>query len=136
MMRTTVLLPILLSLVHIYCQDGEDAVELKEIGREYIDVLKKVPSLLEYLINVMEEKLDISEKDDASVTKDDINHNASSPHANQDNNEERVIKSHVKARNIYVRIAPVARVTPEDIMKQVIRVQKKLEELHAKRKLI
>ncbi|XP_045770463.1 uncharacterized protein LOC123870990 [Maniola jurtina] len=116
-------------------RDGEDAVELKEIGREYIDVLKKVPSILEYLINITEYRLDNSEKNDVSITKDDVDHIESSHHADKENNEDR-IKSHVKARDIYVRIAPVARVTAEDVMKQVIKVQKKLEELNAKRKQI
>lgn len=52
----------------------------------------------------------------------------------KDSSEDKIVKNRITERDIYVRIAPVARITSEDVMKQVLKVQQKLEEYNSKRR--
>ncbi|CAH2237521.1 jg4295 [Pararge aegeria aegeria] len=127
MMWKTILFFILLCFPNrIYSQDEEEAVDLQDIGREYIDVFKTVPTVIEHLIKILQEKPETLEQDDISVFEGNINLSEPS-HLDQEDDEERV-------RDIYMRYPSVARVSRDDVIKQVIKVQEKLEEYNTKRR--
>lgn len=107
---------------------ADDAADLAN-NLENIKAVKPLPTL-EETINRQQER---SNRNNIVLTEDDTT--PSKPLVSyKDGSEDKIVKNRITERDIYVRIAPVARITSEDVMKQVLKVQQKLEEYNSKRR--
>nr|XP_026488861.1 uncharacterized protein LOC113395490 [Vanessa tameamea] len=145
-MKLTVILVLLLNLSEIYCEDEQDALELSSDNVDYTNIFQTIPTLYQYLFNLLQEKPEILERNDITTFTEDKVDDDEVPLSQDDNlfrlrggdhvfkgNEENYLnaKRELDDRHSLGKINRIFYLTPDEVMEQMLLVEQKLEDYNS-----